>query len=314
MAEYSKKEHAVLTAGGGLNVVLREFVYKAEKTGKAIYIQSGLHGGETSQWVLYRLHRFLLENLRCGEVHIVPYANPLAWMQRVYGSTSGKFSLLDGKDFNRCFSGSATGDVTARLCAKLMELSASADFVVDLHTSKRSKPFAIYTQKAYEPVVKACGLPYNQYSDDAAIAALHGTFNAALDRAGVANITLECGSHDSYEAENAEVVEKALQSLLGILGMVEVVPERAGKVYAFEKRQRAFSAAGGLFKPESMPQSRVSAGETIGYVYDSADLAEVVEVKAPCDGVVLTVSASHIVWEGDVLAEIVPTDDLREIC
>lgn len=313
MAEYSKKEHTVLSAGGGLNIVLQEFIYKAEKPGNVIYIQSGLHGGETSQWSLYPLHRFLLENLRCGEVHIVPYANPLAWMQRAYGSTLGKFSLIDGKDFNRCFPGSAAGGITARLCAKLMELAVSADFIVDLHTSKRSRPFAVYTQRAYEPMVKACGLPYNQYSDDVAVAALHGTFNAALDRAGVANITLECGSHDSYDEKNTKEAYNAICSLLGFFGMAEVAPERGGKTYSFEKRQKIFSATGGLFKPEVMSRRIVSAGETIGRVYDSADLAAVVEVKAPCNGVILTISASHIAWEGDILAEIVPTDDLREI-
>ena len=314
MAEYSKKEHNVLTAGGGLDVVLREFVYKAAKPGKTIYIQSGLHGGETSQWVLYRLNRFLLENLHCGEVHIVPYANPLAWMQRVYGSTFGKFGLLDGKDFNRCFPGNAEGDVTARLCAKLMELAASADFVIDLHTSKHSKPFAVYTQKAYEPMVKACGLPYNQYSDDAAVVALHGTFNAALDRAGVANLTLECGSHDYYNEKNTEEAYQAICSLLGFFGLADSVPVTAQKIYSFEKRQKVFSAAGGLFKPEVLPRCKVSAGETIGHLYGSSDLADVVEVKAPYDGVILTLSAGHIVWEGDVLAEIIPSDDLREIC
>lgn len=314
MAEYSKKEHAVLTAGGGLNIVLREFVYKAGKFGKTVYIQSGLHGGETSQWSLYRLHRFLLDNLRCGEVRVVPYANPLAWMQRAYGSTFGKFSLLDGRDYNRCFPGNAQGDVTGRLCTELMKLASGADFVLDLHTSKRSKPFAVYTQKAYEPMVKACGLPYNQYSDDENIVGLRGTFNAALDRAGIANLTLECGSHDNYDAENTEVVEKALLSLLFFFGMAdaEVLTDR--KIYAFEKRQKVFSAVGGLFKPEVKPQSKVVAGETIGSVYDSTDLANIVDVKAPRAGVILTLAAGHIVWEGDVLAEIVPLDDLREIC
>lgn len=315
MTVCTEKKHKVFTAGGGTDIVLKEFVYKADKPGKIFYIQSGLHGGETSQWCLYKLHKFLLENLAYGEVHIVPYANPLAWMQRAYGSTFGKFSLIDGKDFNRCFPGNATGDVNGRICAALMNLAASADFVVDLHTSKSSNPFVIYTKKDYESMVKACGLPYNQYSDDASIPSLHGTFNAALDRAGVQNITIECGGHDEYDENKAEAVYQALCAVAAQLELLEKSESLANSmpVYVFEKRHKIYADACGLFHAEKNLGDEISQGEVIGKIYRADNLSEVEDVIAPENGVLHTLSAGHIVWEGDVLAEVIPLSDLRKL-
>ena len=312
MIDYSVKKHKILMAGGATELCLNEFVYKAPAAGKILYIQSGLHGGETSQWVLYQLHSFLMNNLKCGEVHIVPYANPLAWMQRAYFSTFGKFSLLDGKDFNRCFPGKKDGDVNARLCAAIFDLASKADFVLDLHTSKSSNPFAIYTKFEYEPMVKACGLPYNQYSDDASIPSLHGTFNAALDRAGVANITIECGGHNEYAANKIAAVYDAVCSILAELNLVEksLTKTLSTPVYRFEKRNKIFSSACGLFKPEKELGGKLKQGEVIGHIADASNLAEVIEVKSPLDGVLQVLTAGHIVWEGDVVAEIVPETDL----
>ncbi len=315
MAAFSEKKHKVLTAGGGTEIVLKEFVYKADKPGQTLYVQSGLHGGETSQWCLHRLHGFLLEHLTCGEVHVVPYANPLAWMQRAYFSTFGKFSQIDGKDFNRCFPGNPDGDVSARLCAAIMKLATAADFVLDLHTSKSSNPFVIYTQKEYEPWVAACGLPYNQYSDDASIPGLQGTFNAALDRAGVKNLTIECGGHNEYAEAKIDAVFNAVCAVLNKLGLTEkgANTDIPAEIYRFEKRRKVFAAAGGLFRAEKALGAKVARGEVIGHIFDAGNPAVLSAVTAPADGILQILCAGHIVWEGDVVAEIVPAEDLKRI-
>lgn len=310
MASYSSLTYKAVSAGGGTEIAIKEFVYKAAEAGKILYIQAGLHGGETSQWCLYGLHEFLLKNLKRGEVHVVPYVNPQAWMQRVYYSTFGKFSLIDGKDFNRGFPGDKAGDVSARVAAVIMDLAKQADLVVDLHTSKSSRPFVVYTQKKYEHRVKVCGFPYNQYSDDAAVPSLRGTFNAALDVLGVENISIECGGHDDYNQDNINAVLKAICSLLADMQMVEETENSPKEVYCFEKRKKIFSPCGGLFKAEKNIGTKIRAGEVVGRVYNADDLSDVREVRAAFDCVLLTVDSSHIVWEGDILAEVVPEDDL----
>ena len=43
--------------------------------------QSGIHGGEITYWVQHKLFKFLKENLKAGEVTLIPCANPAAWEQ-----------------------------------------------------------------------------------------------------------------------------------------------------------------------------------------------------------------------------------------
>ena len=100
---FSIEKLPILTAGGGTEINLCIHHYHAAATGKKVYIQAGLHGGETAQWSLKLLHDFLLNNLQSGEVCIIPYANPLGWLQRTYYATAGKFSAIDGRDINRLF-------------------------------------------------------------------------------------------------------------------------------------------------------------------------------------------------------------------
>lgn len=312
MTEYKKNEHNILSIGGGTNIRLAEFVYTGKEKGKKIYIQSGLHGGETSQWALYKLHNFLMQNLTAGEVHIVPYANPLAWLQRTYYSTAGKFSQIDGKDYNRCFTASASDDTNSILCRKIAKLATQCDFVVDLHTSKMSNPFAIYTKPEYESYVKILGLKYNQFSDDAAIPALHGTFNACLDRHNIPNITVECGGHDEYNPEKIQEVYNGLTRLLSFFINGEK-PDTASELYRFETRKKIYAPSAGLVNYLKPAGTIVAKGDVIAELHSADDLAQTQYITAAEDGIVHVLNPSHIVWQGDIVAEVIPLDNLAKL-
>lgn len=312
MTEYTTQKHNLMTIGGGVEVQLTEFVYKADDKGPQIYIQSGLHGGETSQWSLYKLHQILMKQLHHGEVHIVPYANPLAWLQRSYYSTFGKFSLLDGKDYNRCFVDAPALDTTGILISRLEEMALRCSFVIDLHTSKKSNPFAIFTKKDYQKYIKAIGLKYNQFSDDAAIAGLHGTFNAFLDRHNIPNVTIECGGHDEYDKEKIEQVVKGVCGLLKHLEMIDFSSEQKQQ-YCFEKRKKVFAPAAGLVKYIKKTGERVERGDIIAEISETDNLSGVRYILAPEDAVIHVQSPTHILWQGDTVAELIPLDDLQEI-
>lgn len=313
MIDYSNVEHQVFTAGGGINITIKEYIYKSSIAGKKLYIQSGLHGGEISQWCLSRLHDYLMKNLQCGEVHIVPYANPLAWMQRAYFSTMGKFNFLDGKDFNRTFPGRHDGDTQARICAVLMDLAKKSDFVLDLHTSKNSNPFAIYTKSIYIHWIKTCGLKYNQFSDDASIPSLQGTFNAALDKLGIENICIECGGHDEFVEEKVTQVYNGILGIIGKLALSKHESFQSSEIYSFDTRHKVFSPIGGLLQIDKKIGSFLSQGEIIGRILSSRDLATVFEVISPVNGILHTTFPGHIVWEGDTLIEVVPDSNLTKL-
>jgi len=311
---FSVEKLPVLSVGTGTEINLCIHKYRAQKPGRKIYIQAGLHGGETSQWCLKRLHDYLLENLENGEVTVIPCANPLGWLQRTYYATAGKFSLIDGRDINRLFPGKADGDMQERICAALMSQAIKNDFVIDLHTSKRSNPFAIYTRPEYEKYIKLCGLKYNQYSDDASVPALHGTFNAALDREGIDNITIECGGHNEYDKTKISTVFNALTSLLSGLDLTSRTPGRkTSEIMSFEKRIKVYAPAAGLLKTDRKPGDSISAGETVAEILHLQNLAQTAVVKSPCAGIIHTFLPGHIAWEGDIICEIIPENNLRPI-
>ncbi len=313
MVDCTHLKHKVAAVGAGVEIYLDEFVFKADKPGKRIYIQSGLHGGETSQWVLFELAPYLREHLKAGEVHIVPYANPTAWLQRTYFATFGKFSLLDGKDYNRCFTEKHDNSANDKICNAIMNLAKSADFVIDLHTSKASNIFGIYTQKSYEPYIKILGLTYNQYSDDAAIPALHGTFNAALDRAGIANITVECGGHNEYVSQKVHTVYEGILNLLRYFELIDGSVVNHTTVYSFEKRVKVFADCSGLIQWNSNLNDTVGITTPIAHIHKAGELMTTQPVQSPVEGILQVRIPGHIVWDGDLIAEIIPLDDIKKL-
>ncbi len=313
MTQCIKLKHKVCDAGAGVEIYIDEFIFKAPKAGKKIYIQSGLHGGETSQWVLYKLAPYLQQHLHAGEVHIVPYANPTAWLQRAYFSTFGKFSLIDGKDYNRCFTEKRADDCNGKICNAIMKLADSADFVIDLHTSKSSNVFGIYTQKEYEKHIKILGLKYNQYSDDAAIASLHGTLNAALDRLKIANLTIECGGHNELNMTKVNTVYEGILNLLRHFELLNetVIPRQ--DVYTFEKRIKVYAPCSGLIEWDKVLNSEISNAEQIAHIYKAGDILATESIVSSLNGILHVCIPGHIVWEGDVIAEIIPLTDIQKI-
>lgn len=311
MVEFKQIEHQVLQAAAGVNLTVKEYIYDSGKSGKQVYIQSGLHGGETSQWVLYKLHDYLMNNLVKGVVRVVLFANPAAWMQRFYNTTAGKFSLIDGKDYNRGFAEQTGYDEKGLLAKAIMQIAQNCDLAIDLHTAKKSNPFVIYTQRKYENLVKVCGFDYNQYSDDAHTAGLENTFNAALDRKNIANLCIECGSHDEYDEAK---IGKVYDALLRLLGFMENVCEQkmtSKPCFVFTHITKLWAPCGGLFRLTKNIGDKVNSGEAVGEIYRADNVAKIVKIKSNCNGLILKAINTHVVWQGDIVLEL--ADDLQEL-
>lgn len=128
------------------------------------YVQGGLHANE-APGILTALHvaRALAEARVLGEVVIVPSANPLGLAQRLLGTPIGRFSLGDGRNFNRGYPllvpDDASDDVDETRAAlaraalsltattpedhlrrALLSLAIDADIVLDLHCDGEAVP------------------------------------------------------------------------------------------------------------------------------------------------------------------------------
>jgi uncharacterized protein len=174
----------------------REFVsfhFGTPGAGEKVYLQASLHADETpamlTAWALKKRLAALDDAGRiCGEVILVPVANPIGLAQHVLGQFLGRFELNSGHNFNRQFplpSAAAliehigknfTGDANAntrllrRAMVELIErvtpknefeslrremlmMSADSDLIMDLHCSLEAT-MHLYTSPASWPSVE----------------------------------------------------------------------------------------------------------------------------------------------------------------
>jgi len=274
------------------------------------YIQGGIHGGETTYWIFTRLAR-ILKNARVnGSITLVPISNPVSWDQKFYSYTVGKFSLTDGKDFNRNFPGSLTGSLNERIASKINEIALRSDMVIDLHTANKCVPYSIITDKKQLKWVKSANFKYTMlhYFKDKNNSPL--TSSATLN--GKISIALECGSHDIYDSKH---INRCVDGILRILKKTGVIEYKSlytnQKQYYSDTLNKYLAPESGFVKYIVKPGETCTKDQILCTIYSSKSLTKITKICSREDGVVLLASKTHIVSEGDYLFEIIPSKTLK---
>ncbi len=295
-------------AGNPIDIVT--YTLSAPAKGKKVYIQSGMHGGEVTQWVQHRLYNFLKENLKAGEVTFVPVANPAGWEQRAYFYTFGKFDLYDGRDPNTHFPGKAEGSLHQRIAHALASLAKECDLGLDLHTARDSLPYVIFTQEKYLPLVKTVGLEYNYFDGGDP----SGSFDAALDPLNIDNLCIECGSHDEFNAEKTEQVYQGILRLLASLGMVDKGAAKPSvDSWYFADHKKILTKDAGFVRYDAQLGKPFKKGDTLFTLHPSSELGAEIPELATEDGVMYKRSPTHIYRTGDETLHYVPKDWLKRV-
>ena len=299
--------------GTSLDIVSYEI--DSEKEGKHIYIQSGIHGGEITQWIIHELFSYIENNLDNGKVTLVPCANPVSWTQRIYFSTNGKFDLYMGKDWNRNFPGNSEGSLGERIADVLLKNAEKSDFAIDLHTSRKSIPFGIYSKEEYKKYIKIIGVEYNQYIDMETKTSYANTFNACLDKKGIPNLCIECGSHDAFEAEYVKKVFEGIKRLLSSFGMVkdQTIEKAPQRIKTFAKTVKYTSPKGCLIKINKELGEKINKGDALFSCYDNNELGKEEVIKSDVEGVLFKESPTHIYWSGDDVVQIILSEGIEEL-
>ena len=291
--------------GNALSIL--KYTIDSGNPGKTIYIQSGTHGGEVTQWILHKLFNDLQTNLKRGKVILVPNANPISWLQRNYFSTNGKFDMYMGKDWNRNFPGNEQGSLGERISAILFNEAKSADFVLDLHTSRLSLPFSISFSQNDVKYAKIMGLHLNQFINTEIKTSYANTLNACLHTINIPSLCVECGSHDSYEPENIELVQNGILRIFKFFELIDSEP-----VANTEKQQIFYDKTiiyktekGGLIRLAKKLGEYVQKGDVLYYYYDNNDLGNIQNITAEHNGIVFKISPTHIYWTGDEVVQLI---------
>lgn len=291
---------ALTTADIRPTTPLRIHGFAAPAPGPRLIVLGGVHGDETCGTA--GIERLVAEldtgalTLLCGQLTMVPVANPLArQLQRREGE----------RNLNRLFQPSATpADYEAHLTNILCPLLDRHEVLLDLHSFQSAgEAFAMIgprdNQGALEPFARAfeegqlalhigtpivvegwldiyaAGLAQRAVPVDAAALAFGWGTNEYIRSRGGYGVTLECGQHQDPAAP--EVAYRAILSALRLLGMLAPDRGEGRAAPAAPSLLRLVSVTdrsqeGDQFVREWATFDAVAAGEAIGQREDGTML------------------------------------------
>jgi predicted deacylase len=306
MAQVIKEKIEVGKTVTGQTMTFDKFTIDSGVAGKTIYIQGGIHGGEVTLPVIRRLYSWLRENLNCGKVIFVPYCNPAAWGQVVYGYTVGKFSLATGADFNRAF-GKKVQSLSDQNINLLGQIIRSCDLLIDLHTARVCVPHCIvFDEKMLEFARKTNILLTRVLKENSSFAGASGEY---ARQNGVPALVIECGSHDTVDPHNIEIVSDAVLALVCDLGMAKFKATQK-QVFYFRSHQTITTPCAGIAVFKKQPGDSFKKGEVLFEILPADLTQEKYQREAAFDGLVFMAKRTHIFNEFDVVIDVIKTDEL----
>lgn len=276
-----------------------------------VYIQSWIHGGEVTHWIIHRLYQYLKESSFKWEIIFCPLANPLAWLQRVYFNTAGKFNFLDGKDWNRHYPGDKEKGLPGRIANVLFKEASASDLVIDLHTSRWSEPFNIIFSEKYLELAKTTDIKYTYFPkiDDSKKYAYSTTLSGLLTAKDIDNITIECGSHDSYNINNIKSVVESLKNLLKAKGVLDwEISNNVENHYCYNSYDVYHAPVSGIGRLLVDIGSNLKKNEDLYLINDTVNLDKEIIIKSKEDIHVLKCLPTHNVFCGDEVMMAVQLD------
>jgi predicted deacylase len=285
-------------------VVMSALVIRGRRAGPTLFVSAGVHGDEVNGVEIIRrlLRASALRRLR-GTLIAVPMVN-------VYGFVRQSRYLPDRRDLNRCFPGSETGSLAARLANTfLREIVAKADFGVDLHTG------AVHRENL--PQIRASLEPANGDGgeiDGAEIEALarafgspvvlnaplrDGSLRGAAGSMGVPVLVYEGGEALRYDEA---VIRGGFNGVLSVMRHVGMLsgPTRRHEAVIARSSQWVRAPRSGMLRAAKSLGARVRKGEVLGWISDLTGDNEC-EVPAPAAGIVIGKVNLPLVTEGEAL-------------
>ncbi|MCU4924469.1 succinylglutamate desuccinylase/aspartoacylase family protein [Halobacteria archaeon AArc-dxtr1] len=299
----------------GVSISTTVHTYEGATEGPTLYVQAAQHGREVNgAEVLRRFHdRLSLADLT-GTVIAVPVANPLTF-DRVSYTTPEAFDSV-APNMNRVWPGDEEGTLHQRMAARLWEYVRDADAAVDLHTgSPDMYPHVIYLNGDEDSrrLATAFGtdLLLAERADEDAPEEWHkrgfaGKFRVVAAREGIPTITPEL-AHNKQIIE--DVVEAGVDGLCDVLCELEMLPGEVPNRELTIARNHIGAVdadASGLFRPnpDLAVGERVTAGTSLGTVYDPTSYEPLDEATADRDGVLYALTREATVVAGDQLASV----------
>lgn len=277
-------------------------VLVGERPGPSVWLSGTIHGDELNGMeIIRRVLRRLHPQRLAGTIYALPVVN-------VFGFLGNERYLPDRRDLNRCFPGSATGSLAARLAHLFMtEIVSRCQYGLDFHTGslhRENLPQIRADLKDDETrqLATAFNAPLMYTSTPA-----KGMLRAAAVDKGVKVLVYEGGEPNRLSEEAIRIGLRGTLRVLEALGMWKPSPRQVKPdMPCFEARTTRWVRApsSGVFHLEVELGQRVFAGETMGAILGDFLSHRGTAVKAPWDGMVLGHTLHPLVSQGDALVHL----------
>jgi predicted deacylase len=303
-------------AGADAAASLPVAVLHGSRPGPVVAFIAGSHGTEYASIVaLTRLIERIDPARLAGTVIIMPLLNVASWEQMTV-----HVNPVDHKGMNSSYPGNPAGTQTERALDLVTRLVVErSDVVVDLHggdLDEDLRPYSYWIRTgsdaqdtASRKLVLAFGLDHIIVRDIdlANPAATRSLGGSALAR-GKAVIVAEAGRSGLVPETEVDALVNGCLNVLGEQKMLErPVKPVAAPVY-LSAGSRVQADKGGMFFASVARDTRVSAGQVLGYTSDYLG-RRTGDVKSPATGLVTFIRGVPSMWPGATLvnvAEILP--------
>ncbi len=294
----------------GEQLLIKKNVIRNGNSSKRLCIVTGTHGDELEgQYVAFLLNSILSRDdaLAClnGSVEIYPALNPLGIDSITRGVPN--FDI----DMNRIFPGSLGGSLVEAAAHYIVEDLRGADLVIDIHSSNiflneiPQVRICVNQQAELVPLANLLNVDFVWVHDAATV--LESTLAHSLNIVGTRTLVVEMGVGMRITTEYGESLIDGIFNLMKHLGMWSgSVSEKIKTPILSVKDEVEFvnASSSGVFVTRYSNNCMVKKGESIGRIVSSLTGEIIEDVKAPADGLMFTLRAYPVVYEGSLLARI----------
>ena len=290
-------------------------VVSGSADGPTLIVTGGLFATEFSGVeAASRMYRDFDPEAVSGRIIIIPVITMDAFRFRtpMFGLNAGT-SPMDGKSLNAVFPGDPIGSATEVLAHYVFhELVVKSDYHIDLRGGDLAESHVIhsihpsnasaYVNRVSEEMSRACGFEYFQSREVSPRSLVY-----EASQAGVPSIITQCGlgyktqPEEDFISSHIQAVTNNLKHL-GMLGGHQVTHTNQRELSPDFDQLRAHQ--GGVFQGIADQGDLISRGQLLGRV-TGLDGSVLEELRSPIDGVVHELLVRRVVFQGDLLYNLV---------
>jgi hypothetical protein len=296
-----------LPVGENFRIQRCRYTPKNGTSTKRISVVSGIHGDELEgQYVCFLLGQWLRENPDAikGTIDIYPAINSLG-----LDSITRSVPFYD-VDLNRTFPGSKNDFLPAQIADGVVDVMRGSDYAIDIHSSNvflREIPqvrIAKSQEEVLVPLANLLNIDFVWVHD--AVTVLESTFAHAMNTIGTKTLVVEMGVGMRLGKAYGHQLLDGLLNLMAHVGILDIKPLEIRFPIQSHVGEVAYlnATCPGLFVPVIDHCQIIEKGSVVGHIVNALSGEVLDEVIAPIAGILFTIRAYPIVYEGSLLGRI----------